>query len=120
MEEWEKFDPAGISLSQISKQFKSQAVKDFATKMRELKIWRGGKEKKIRKPKRADSMFPRRRKSPKLGSGPPSPSNTSKWSKEEREVAAQRKAKEAADAASKGVRQSGRASVPSEKALNAQ
>lgn len=98
-----------------------KCAKEFVRKLDDAKVWRGGKQRGRgeRKSGSNNSGIAKKRKRSNASSAAPCPPSVPKWTKQQREEAAKKKAQEAADAAVKGVRRSGRATVPSERLLNA-
>lgn len=116
---WAELDAADILLKHFSAPYYEPA-KEFVRKLDEAKVWRGRK-KRTRKEKKAgsDAGIAKKRKRSNASSATICPPPVPKWTKQQREEAAEKKKQEAADAAAKGVRRSGRATVPSERLLNA-
>ena len=124
MDSWEDLDAADILLSSISASYYKSA-KRLAQKLEEAKVWRGcGDKQRVEK---SNSKHKSKSKTPpslrKDSASPRSyhgtPPHVSKWTTEQREEAAIKKSEEAAAAATVGLRKSKRATVPSERLLNA-
>ncbi|KAM0721097.1 hypothetical protein Q7P37_003383 [Cladosporium fusiforme] len=122
MHSWGAVDAADILLAAVKGGPYYKRAKAFAHKLEDALIWRGGKQRAPKKPKKGSKRAGAARK--KRSSSKPkkrsvSPPQVPRITKEQRVEAQAKKQSEVAAAAVFGIRKSARASIPSGRLLAA-